>query len=181
MISSRTRNCLIILMLSLMLMWISPAAATVTIRNISPTAHLAPAGTSLADLAAAIKLAADELDWRVVTEAPGVITAALLVRQRHEAVVTIGYDELNYWIDYQDSDNLDYSPDDLNKRGKLGKFVKGPRIHRNYNVWVDRLAERIAIRTRAPPRANLANTAPSGKPIRLRIQSSTCSSTRRAD
>ena len=43
-----------------------------------------------------------------------------------------------------------------NRRG-----IKGPRIHSNYNIWIDQLAKRIAIHTKVPPKSNLTDTAPS--------------------
>ncbi len=160
---STSRACLIVLLLSLTLTWLSPPTATAqrsaTIRNIPPTPHFAPSGTPLVDLAAAIKLAMDFNDWRVVREAPGTIAATLVIR-RHEAMVTIGYDESNYWINYQDSVNLRYSPNDLRFTGRnRRREIKGPRIHKNYNVWVSRLGKEIAIRLRTPPTAQVTETA----------------------
>ena len=60
------------------------------------------------------------------------------MRRTHEAVVTIGYDELNFWIDYKDSKNLNYNPKDLIRKRKGDRRVvtKGPRIHPNYNRWL---------------------------------------------
>jgi hypothetical protein len=159
--SYRLRNCMAALIPLLMLSVVAPTfadAKSATIRNIPPTPHFAPDGTSPADLAAAIKIAADGLHWRIIGEVPGVIQASLLIRT-HTAVVTIRYDESNYWIDYQDSVNLGYSPNDMRRNGPSPRIVKGPRIHRNYNLWVDQLAKRIAIQTRTPPRTNQARAA----------------------
>ena len=55
----------------------SLAGPTATIRNIPPTPHHAPAGTPLADLAAAIRLAVDEQGWRVIAQAPAIDDAIL--------------------------------------------------------------------------------------------------------
>ena len=162
---SRTRNCLVVLISLLMLSVVGSrsALASETIRNNPPTPHFAPAGTPLADVAAAIRSAADEQHWRVVAEAPGVMRASLHVRS-HEAVVAIGFDESNFWIEYQDSVNLDYSPNGLRKTRTRSK-IQGPRIHRNYNIWVDRLAKTIAIRAKVPPKANLTAPVSSRKPM----------------
>ncbi|MEE2664223.1 MAG: SHOCT domain-containing protein [Myxococcota bacterium] len=151
------------------LLWLAApdaaASRSATIRNVPPTPHFAPDGTPLVDVAAAIKLAMGDLQWRVVGEVPGSISASLVVR-RHEAVVTIGYDESNYWIDYQDSVNLNYSPNDLTWTGRARRpRVEGPRIHPNYNVWVSDLGRRIAIRARTPPDAEMADTAVPDKAV----------------
>ena len=71
------------------------------------------------------------------------------VRQKHLATVEIGFDEDNFWIDYRSSSNLDYTSSDLKAWTKDQKFVvtKGPWIHKNYNVWVQDLANHIAERT----------------------------------
>ena len=55
-------------------------------------------------------------------------------------------------IDYLGSVNLKYSPNDLvtRRRGWVRVNVKGPRIHGNYNKWVDALAVRIAARVSHP-------------------------------
>jgi hypothetical protein len=138
---------------------LAPAIATAaqrstTIENISPRPHFTPAEASPEQLVAAIRVAAEEQGWRIIGKSPGVMTA-VLVRRSHEAVVTIGYDESSFWIDYKDSKNLNYNPKDLRqRRGKdrQGIVIKGPRIHRNYNLWVAELANQIAYRTQDPPR-----------------------------
>ena len=55
-------------------------------------------------------------------------------------------------IDYLGSVNPKYSPNDLvtRRRGWVRVNVKGPRIHGNYNKWVDALAVRIAARVSHP-------------------------------
>jgi hypothetical protein len=132
-----------------------------TIENIAPRPHLAPAGTSSEQVVAAIILATGDKGWRIVGEAPGVVTASILVRGNHEAVVTIGYDETRFWIDYKDSKNLNYNPKDrlARARGERRVITKGPRIHPNYNLWVAELAEQICIRTRNPPQPSRAAPA----------------------
>ncbi len=120
-----------------------------TIRNIPPSPHLAPAAASSAGIAAAIKMGVADMGWSVVAESAGLIQARLDIRT-HMALVTIGFDESNYWIDYQDSSNLGYSASDSVKhRGHRKIVVKGPRIHQNYNLWIGNLAASIEARTRA--------------------------------
>ena len=136
-----------------------------TIENIAPRPHLAPAETSPEQLVAGITAATEDQRWQIIGEAPGVVTTRL-VRRAHEAVVTIGYDETNFWIDYKDSKNLSYNPKDLMKpptplhMGKGGRQIrtKGPRIHPNYNQWVAALANQIEIAMQNPP--NRSRTSP---------------------
>ena len=111
----------------------NPSAAIVTVRNIPPTPHRAPVGTPLADIAASIRNAAAEQHWSVTEEGRGLFTANLWVRQKHRAIVRIGFDESNYWIEYLDSVNLGYNERDGRPPGQNAEVVKGPRIHANYN------------------------------------------------
>jgi hypothetical protein len=129
-----------------------------TVENIPPRYHFAPVGTSPDRLGAAITAAAEDQGWRVIGEAPGEVTA-ILVRRTHEAVVTIGYDELNFWIDYKDSKNLNYDAKDRKRRtkGQPRGTTKAPRIHPNYNIWVAELADQIALRTQHPPKSSDAS------------------------
>jgi hypothetical protein len=94
-----------------MLSWVCPptaSARSATIRNIPPP-HLAPSGTSLTDIAGAIRTAVEIADRKVTGESLGIIVASLRIRT-HEAIVSIGFDEQNYWIDYRDSVNTDRRP-----------------------------------------------------------------------
>ncbi len=129
-----------------------------TIENIPPRPHLAPVGTSPDRLVATITAAAEYQGWRVIGEAPGVVTA-ILMRRTHEAVVTIGYDELNFWIDYKDSKNLNYNPKDRTGqvRNNRHTVTKGPRIHPNYNRWVAELADQIRLQMQDPPKRSDAS------------------------
>lgn len=120
------------------------------LRNIPPTPHGAPVGTPLEELAASIRHAANVNGWQVIGSAPGSVMASLRVRNRHHCIVRIGFDETSYWIDYVDSENLDYSEKDLRLPGPRGRVVKGPRIHRNDNRWVASLAKAIEIGARMP-------------------------------
>ena len=121
-----------------------------TIRNILPTAHGAPADASLEEISRAIEQAAAELQWYGGSASAESIVVSTTVRQKHRATVMIGFDSVNFWIDYRSSSNLDYTSSDRKMWSKDQKFVvtKGPRIHKNYNVWVQDLANHIAMRTR---------------------------------
>jgi len=150
------------------LMGAHPAAASETIVDIPPTPHRAPAGTPLPDIAASIKQAAKDRTWVITDEDPGVLTADLLVRYKHRAIVRIGYDDLNYWIEYLDSENLDYSEKDRRRHtrpGRSAEVIKGPRIHKNYNRWVRYLAKAIEFRTGNPPRALVTNENTGREPV----------------
>ncbi len=151
--SIRTRNAISVLIPILMFFVLAPTlgAASSTIRNIAPTHHFAPAGTPLATISAAIKLAANAHGWIITQETPGTMLATLRIRT-HKAIVTIGFDESNYWIEYRDSTNLDYNPNDR-KKTRTMRAIKGPRIHRNYNIWIAQLAESIMDYARYPPKS----------------------------
>lgn len=78
------------------------------------------------------------------------VVVSTMVRT-HRAQVEIGFDARNFWIDYRDSSNLDYNPNDLTRHvqgsgGQKRVIKKGPRIHGNYNLWVEELAQHVAAR-----------------------------------
>ncbi|MEE3327567.1 MAG: SHOCT domain-containing protein [Myxococcota bacterium] len=155
----------------LLLATLSPTSAhadrTASIRNIPPTPLHAPAGTPLADIAAAIRSAADSEQWIIVGESPGSMTARLHIRA-HTATVTIQYTESTYQIDYLDSQNLDYKPDDLVLFGSYKskrKSINGPRIHNNYNIWVEDLGDSIEAYSYNPPKAESPKGAARPNPI----------------
>ena len=132
------------------------SAWTATIQNIPPTPHHAPPGTPLADLGLAIKNACMASGWDVVGDSAGSITARLRIRS-HVATVGIRFDESNYSIDYLDSVNLNFNPNDFYRgsrdkgRGRRVPTVKGPRIHGNYNKWVRKLSRSISTHLLTPP------------------------------
>jgi len=135
--------------------WMSPAntsARSATIENVPPTPHHAPPGTPQADLAEAVKLGVHSQGWVVLGSSPGATTAQLTIRS-HTAIVVIRYDESDYQIDYLDSVNLNFNPNDKRSPGKNGRLIKGPRIHRNYNLWVKDLGRSVAAQLRTPPQA----------------------------
>jgi hypothetical protein len=80
-----------------------------------------------AQVADAIKRAGVERGWKIVDAGPGHLTGTLDVR-KHQAVVDIAYSTTSVKIAYKDSTNLRYEDGE---------------IHRNYNRWVNNLAESI--------------------------------------
>ena len=93
----------------------------------------------------------------------------MIVRLRlrtHTAVVKIGFDQSKYWIDYSDSTNLDYDPDDRRKT-KTRRGVKGPRIHKNFNKWVRLLADSIEDHMKTPRSAARAERTRTHSPIMI--------------
>lgn len=150
--------------LSSLLLTAPPASAAQlsrTLKNVAPTPHRAPVGASMNAIAASIADAAQRHGWEVTEESPDALRASLWVRGRHHAIVRIGFDETNYWIDYVDSENLNYSDRDLRVPGPSGRVVEGPRIHPNYNRWVETLARAIEATT---PRTPLAREEEPGPP-----------------
>ena len=76
-----------------------------------------------ADLQQAIVEGCRRRQWVARVDAPGRVTATILVRGRHYAEITITYSATSYSMKYADSRELDYNEQ---KR----------KIHRNYNKWV---------------------------------------------
>jgi hypothetical protein len=84
-------------------------------------------GRSVEDVGRRIEAAVVARGWKPQPVRPGEMIATLDVR-KHEAVVTIDYDESHFSIRYRDSKVLKYD---------------GKKIHRNYNRWVHNLERRI--------------------------------------
>ena len=87
----------------------------------------APPTATMEDISRAITSAGASLGWQISKIGPGELQGTLNVR-KHQAVVTITHDTQVFSINYKDSRNLKYD---------------GVSIHRNYNTWVSRLAQRI--------------------------------------
>lgn len=144
----------------------SPAfAIQATLRNIPRTPHTAVMGSSLEQIQSAIESAVQLRGWRVDSSSPGKIRASIWVRHKHHAVVDIGFDELDFWIDYVSSENLDYDPTDRRPTQARGRGMKGPRIHKNYNGWVELLAREIPLVVHNPPPPQKQRTSPTGVPL----------------
>ena len=149
---TRRSLALSITLMAAVLLTLGPTHASArqaTIENVAPTPHDAQEGVPLSRIASAIKAAGDALGWKVVGEDSGSIRLRLDVR-RHMALVSVGYDAERYWIDYQDSHNLDYHAEDLVRRTSKHhkRTIKGPRIHGNYNKWIRNLSRQIRVRVR---------------------------------
>ncbi|MEZ4281280.1 MAG: SHOCT domain-containing protein [Myxococcota bacterium] len=132
------------------------ASGSETIRNVPRTPHGAPEGSTLEDIGRAIQQVAGEQKWYGGVEGDGLIVVSTTIRT-HRATVAIGYDAEAFWIDYRDSSNLDYNPNDLVRRGpgmERPIVKKGPRIHGNYNVWVGDLAAHLGARIRSAVRSS---------------------------
>lgn len=126
-------------------------AATEMIVNFAPHPHGAPDSSTLEAIGDSIAEGALEAGWYVVERAPGDISLSITVRGKHKATVRVEFDEERVSLRYEDSVNLDYSPDGFTRRiGHHEYHVEGPRIHRNYNVWVTKLANRIDFRIAHP-------------------------------
>lgn len=132
----------------------APSIASETIRNVPPTPHGVAEGTPLEVIEEAIVQAAGERQWYGSVETPGLIVVSTTIR-KHRATVEIGVDASRFWINYRDSSNLDFNPNDLTGWDQDGASrsrvvrKKGPRIHPNYNEWVEELARHIGARTNA--------------------------------
>lgn len=92
-----------------------------------------PRSVSMAALDKTIRVAAANRGWTVKRKGRGKIEARIAVRD-HVAVIKITYSRRQYSIQYQDSQNLKYD---------------GSRIHKNYNSWVQLLANDINARVSA--------------------------------
>lgn len=85
---------------------------------------------SAEDLRRAIFRAGISRGWTMTDEAPGVISAKFIKRDRYVISTRIQYGTDGYSISYVDSQNMDYSDQD----GKLS---------RKYTQWVNNLAKDI--------------------------------------
>ena len=132
--------CLLSLILSSS---VSGSPPTVAIYNIPPTPHFAKPETSLDQIENSLRRSALIQGWTVTKAEQGSLTAQLWVREKHLAIVRIGFDEVYFWISYLDSKNLNYK-ESKNRlsRGRREK-IKGPFIHPNYNLWVKGLSSTI--------------------------------------
>jgi hypothetical protein len=79
-------------------------------------------------IADAIQRGGKARGWEMAAAGPGHITGTLRVRDKHLAVTDISYSKTQIRIAYKSSEGLSYGD---------GK------IHRNYNKWVEQLADSI--------------------------------------
>ncbi|MBC7802420.1 MAG: hypothetical protein H7Y16_00975 [Candidatus Parcubacteria bacterium] len=69
------------------------------------------------------------LGWQMVPKGPGRVEGVLTIR-KHQAIIEVTFDARSYNINYKDSVNLDYRPNDRT-------------IHSNYNGWIQNLDKAI--------------------------------------
>jgi hypothetical protein len=105
-------------------------ACTQPIRNVADAPVPKPQLTE-EQMAAAIKRAGAGLGWAMTEKGPGKMEGTLHLR-KHVAVVDITYNPKTYSILYKDSTNLNYDP-------------TGPKIHKNYNGWIQNLDNAIKV------------------------------------
>lgn len=94
-------------------------------------------GVSVEDVKNAILTACETRGWGIVDQTDGNIEATITVRDKHSATISISYSAAHVKIDYKDSVNLRYGQyRDLEKEEE---DVRIPKIHYNYNRWVEYL------------------------------------------
>ena len=117
---------------------VSGLAACSTLQPVdTPTIELPP-GSAIRDpqIEQAILNALNTYRWHVGQIQPGRVQADILVRERHQAAITIDYNPRDIFIRYRSSQGLEY------KNGK---------IHRTYNRWVKYLKLEIEHQLNLPP------------------------------
>jgi len=87
--------------------------------GLPPERELTPA-----ELHEAILTVLQRRGWQVRRNEPGVIYAAISLRQRHHASIAVEYSPFDVQIRYRSSQGLNY---------------RDGKIHRNYNRWVNNL------------------------------------------
>ncbi|MHC8392389.1 hypothetical protein ACYZT8_01775 [Pseudomonas sp. LB3P93] len=84
----------------------------------------------------AIVTALIERQWVVQSARPGMIKAAITVRNRHHAEIDIPYTPTSFEMDYRDSRELDF---------------KDGRIHDTYNRWISYLRDDVVKQLSSDP------------------------------
>ena len=97
------------------------------------------AAPSLERLTGAVRSAAQRNDWQLFPEDEGRWRLDREVRGQHRLRVGLACDAEGCDIEYRESENLRYSEE----RTQSGAPVRS--IHRNYNIWVRKLAGDLAI------------------------------------
>lgn len=93
-----------------------------------PVAVRVPQGLTDDQITDAIKDAFVGRGWTIQSAQPGVIESTLYIRE-HSATLGALYDQSQVELKYVSSTNLDYSESGGERQ-----------IHRNYNAWVDNVA-----------------------------------------
>lgn len=95
------------------------------------------AGLSAHEVKTAIIEACTARGWKIDAQTETQIDASITVRGKHFVAVRIPYSAQSVKIEYRDSSNMSYTPGNT------------PKIHRNYNNWVDYLNRDIHARLTA--------------------------------
>ena len=145
-LKTRMAHAAILVACLLLLPQLAAARVGVTIKNIAPTPHHVEPGATRDEIATAIEAAANTVNWTMLKRTEeGELELSLTVRNRHVAIVKVGFDETDFWIDYHASTHLNYNPKPTVQWRNHKRFeIPGPRIHPNYNLWVAELAKTIA-------------------------------------
>ena len=94
-------------------------------------------GMSAEDVESAILTACKNRGWKIINQTDDSIDATIHVRGKHSASVCISFSASHVKIDYKDSVNLRYGQyRDLEKEDE---DIRIPKIHYNYNRWVEYL------------------------------------------
>lgn len=88
-------------------------------------------GLSSQDVKTAIIEACIGRGWKIDSQTDTQVDASITVRGKHFVAVRIPYSVQSVKIEYKDSTNMRYTPGET------------PKIHRNYNNWVDYLSRDI--------------------------------------
>lgn len=121
------KNTFIVVSCFLVLLALIGCTRTAPVHNIEDQAI--DYNLALSVVETAILKAGVETGWAMTVVKPGVIEASINIRV-HKADIIISYSEKTYSINYKNSINLLY---------------ENGNIHKNYNMWVAALDQRIRI------------------------------------
>ncbi|WP_428026879.1 hypothetical protein [Arcobacter sp.] len=96
---------------------------TVPIYNVNNFQTITNKKITSEDVEKAIRLAGAKRGWIIQKVKPGLLIGRLTVRGKHTAIINIPYSNNGYKIEYKNSENLKYNPDNNS-------------IHNKYNKWI---------------------------------------------
>jgi hypothetical protein len=118
-----------------------------------------PAKLTKQQIKEAIGSAALAKGWKVTNESDGRVELTATMNGKHVMNVLVTYDSAGYEIHYLSSTNLLYKETrDRNRPVQV--------IHKNYNVWIRRLADAVNGQVAAPVKVAVAGTA---APVRVKL------------
>lgn len=152
----------------LLLTLLIPTCASAAITPLqNPMKAELPKRMALEDAEKTIRLALLDLGWLIRKSEPGVITADIDVRRRHQVMVTITYDESNLVVNYADSQNMDYEPCSSSRRATPGAMC----IHEHYHSWIENIfiglpnaMQKLELFGILPSTAKATSTSPQSPP-----------------